>query len=304
MELCCKAGRHAQAAKLLSQLAKKAIDNKAQPQVVKKLYVLSGLQAEAHRRQEFQSSGLQSDALHTMAATRTNAGATTVSTSTSGAVGFAGATAYTAKNTVAAATQATLRTLLEVDTKNISRELEAPWHGAEAYHFWMLCQRQLYLGNVDMATRTALHLLEYEDVLGVEELNALIAICTLYAGLYGQCSKAFIRLEALPANTKVCWLQRVLLSCYLLSLLPFVRLIVCALPAIPCLSLSPPSSIPRSHLILVWRRTSVSLSPSSSATLLGTQSRSRPSRAPSVPRISRSLTRGATSATAVFPSAS
>ncbi len=36
--------------------------------------------------------------------------------------------------------------------------LDNAWKGAEAYHFLMLCQRQLYEGFVDAAMKTALHL--------------------------------------------------------------------------------------------------------------------------------------------------
>ena len=32
------------------------------------------------------------------------------------------------------------------------------WHGAEAYHFWLLAHRHLYAGNTHAAMRTALHL--------------------------------------------------------------------------------------------------------------------------------------------------
>ena len=36
--------------------------------------------------------------------------------------------------------------------------LDNAWRGAEAYHFLMLCQKQLYEGFVDAAMKTALHL--------------------------------------------------------------------------------------------------------------------------------------------------
>ena len=32
------------------------------------------------------------------------------------------------------------------------------WHGAQAYHYWLLAHRHLYAGNTDAAMRTALHL--------------------------------------------------------------------------------------------------------------------------------------------------
>ena len=34
--------------------------------------------------------------------------------------------------------------------------LDSAWRGAEAYHYYMLAQRQLYQGKVDQALRTAI----------------------------------------------------------------------------------------------------------------------------------------------------
>ena len=48
--------------------------------------------------------------------------------------------------------------------------------GAEAYHFLMLCQRQLYEGFVDAAMKTALHLRDYEDILNQEDIYSLLAL--------------------------------------------------------------------------------------------------------------------------------
>ena len=42
-----------------------------------------------------------------------------------------------------------------------SGPLVTAWHGAQAYHFWLLAHRQLYAGNTDAAMRTALHLRKY-----------------------------------------------------------------------------------------------------------------------------------------------
>jgi WD repeat-containing protein 35 len=44
-------------------------------------------------------------------------------------------------------TTQTLDTLITSDLSNISdKALNNPWKGAEAYHFYMLCQSQLYQG--------------------------------------------------------------------------------------------------------------------------------------------------------------
>jgi len=55
--------------------------------------------------------------------------------------------------------------------------------------------------------RTALRLREYENVLPPAEVYALIALTAFYSKYYGQCSKAFIRLQGmnlkeLPAHKK------------------------------------------------------------------------------------------------------
>ena len=45
-----------------------------------------------------------------------------------------------------------------MDSTGTSNIVDGAWRGAEAYHFLMLCQRQLYEGYVDAAMKTALHL--------------------------------------------------------------------------------------------------------------------------------------------------
>lgn len=67
--------------------------------------------------------------------------------------------------TTAEATAATLETLLKQDAEATrggdgmgiaSRTLDNAWHGAEAFHFFLLAQRQMYNGNVDQACVRAL----------------------------------------------------------------------------------------------------------------------------------------------------
>ena len=59
-----------------------------------------------------------------------------------------------------------------------ARLVDNSWRGAEAYHFLMLCQRQLYEGFVDAAMKTALNLRDYEDVLNPEEIFSLLALAS------------------------------------------------------------------------------------------------------------------------------
>merc|ERR1719230_503699 len=78
--------------------------------------------------------------------------------------------------------------------------LDSAWKGAEAYHFLLLAQRQLYASKPRDAMFTALRLREYESVLPAEEIYSLIALTACYAKFYGQCSKAFVRLQTLPLS--------------------------------------------------------------------------------------------------------
>ncbi|CAG2063288.1 unnamed protein product, partial [Timema podura] len=123
--------------------------------------------------------------------------------------------------------------LLESDLEaNIdSRMVDNAWRGAEAYHFFMLAQKQLYeeigaevLNNniqaedgasgdeednssvvqekpipsfIDAAMKTALHLREYDDILEAEDIFSVLAIASCANGAFGTCSKAFIKLETL-----------------------------------------------------------------------------------------------------------
>eukprot|EP00965_Chrysotila_dentata_P172900 5706113-Pleurochrysis_carterae.AAC.3 len=48
------------------------------------------------------------------------------------------------------------------------------------------------------AMRTALRLREYEKVLPAEEIYSIIALTAFYARFFGQCSQAFMKLEAMP----------------------------------------------------------------------------------------------------------
>ena len=52
------------------------------------------------------------------------------------------------------------------------------WRGAEAYHFYMLCQVQLYKKKYKESCKTALRLKFYEDILGTETVYRLIALCS------------------------------------------------------------------------------------------------------------------------------
>uniref|UniRef100_A0A3Q3JRB8 WD repeat-containing protein 35 n=1 Tax=Monopterus albus TaxID=43700 RepID=A0A3Q3JRB8_MONAL len=94
----------------------------------------------------------------------------------------------------------TLAGLLEEDaTTSDNRILDNAWRGAEAYHFFLLAQRQLYEGYKENAMRTALHLREYEDIIPAVEIYSLLAICSAVNCAFGTCSQAFTKLESLES---------------------------------------------------------------------------------------------------------
>merc|ERR1719506_1163990 len=87
----------------------------------------------------------------------------------------------------------TLDSLLTQDTATGGDKwLDSAWKGAEAYHFLLLAQRQLYAGYPVDAMRTALRLREHEGVLQAEEIYSLIALTAFYSKFFGQCSRAFV----------------------------------------------------------------------------------------------------------------
>eukprot|EP00656_Telonema_subtile_P005517 TRINITY_DN1250_c0_g1_i4.p1 TRINITY_DN1250_c0_g1~~TRINITY_DN1250_c0_g1_i4.p1 ORF type:complete len:457 (+),score=92.47 TRINITY_DN1250_c0_g1_i4:186-1556(+) len=97
----------------------------------------------------------------------------------------------------------TLDRLLDHDSALVGSTKEMGWRGAEAYHFYMLAQRQLFEGSpqqIEAAMRTALRLRAYEDLLPAKDIYSLIGLTAYYNKSFAQCSKAFIKLESLPDN--------------------------------------------------------------------------------------------------------
>ena len=181
IELYRKANKATESAKLLATMAQDIASDKVKPLRAKRLYVLAALEVERHRKRTMDMSTM------------------TAATMTGG----------TRKDT-AAATAATLDTLLQQDAQTTglgesgaaARTLDNAWHGAEALHFFMLAQRQLFAGSIDAAMKTALRLKVYEDVLDAKDIYSLIALTSFYNEFYAQTSRAFIKLESLPSLTE------------------------------------------------------------------------------------------------------
>ncbi|KAL0027242.1 hypothetical protein WJX77_006308 [Trebouxia sp. C0004] len=174
VQLYRKAHFHKEAAQLLLQLAKSEAARRAPPVRIKKLYLLAALEVDQLKARML-NIGEQPG---------------------TGSPGKAGGA-----STGTAAAAHTLAGLVELEAAGGAGlgagAAVSAWHGAQAYHFWLLAHRQLYAGNTDAAMRTALHLRKYDDVLDPQDVYSLLGLTAFYNGFFGQCSKAFTRLESL-----------------------------------------------------------------------------------------------------------
>ncbi|XP_060042583.1 WD repeat-containing protein 35 isoform X5 [Erinaceus europaeus] len=163
IELYRKANYFYEAAKLMFKIADEEAKKRTKPLRVKKLYVLAALLIEQYHEQ--------------------------VKSAQRGKV----------KGKSSEATSALAGLLEEEVLSTTSRFTDNAWRGAEAYHFFILAQRQLYEGNSDAALKTALRLRDYEDVVSAVEIYSLLAVCACASRAFGTCSKAFVKLESLDA---------------------------------------------------------------------------------------------------------
>ncbi|TPX70337.1 hypothetical protein SpCBS45565_g01735 [Spizellomyces sp. 'palustris'] len=161
IELYRKANYCEKSANLLYELAQEAAKSNKSPLTIKKMYVLAALEVERYHQLTRIERGGQE------------------------------------------ATKAALEGLLAEDAKAPmeSKFLDNAWRGAEAYHFYMLIQRQFYAGNVEAAVKTALHLREYDDILDAKVIFSLLGLVSIHAKRFGACSKAFMKLEAVPGTS-------------------------------------------------------------------------------------------------------
>mmetsp|Transcript_38234 Transcript_38234/g.108060 ORF Transcript_38234/g.108060 Transcript_38234/m.108060 type:complete len:1242 (+) Transcript_38234:70-3795(+) len=187
IELYRKANHHTEAAKLLVDLAEKSAAQKVHPLRCKKLYVLAAMEVERFRKRMLEQQEADT--------------ATTLMGDVDGPPGTKGGGRATMA-TNAATTLAGLMTLDNASATSDNRTLDNAWHGAEAFHFWLLSHRQMYTGNFEAAMRTALHLRKFEDVLGAQDVYSFLALASFYAQFFSQCSKAFIKLESMTEFTE------------------------------------------------------------------------------------------------------
>lgn len=74
--------------------------------------------------------------------------------------------------------------------------LDSAWKGAEAFHFFLMCQYHLRYRNIPAATVIAVRLMAFDDIIPPVDSYCLIALASYLSGNFGLCSKAFTRLEA------------------------------------------------------------------------------------------------------------
>lgn len=157
-----KANRNTEAAKILNKIASDLGKTQANPLTMKKIYVMAALEVDSYKKRVIESQ-------------ITGTG-----------------------NTVR-----TLDSLITSDINTMSdKALDNPWRGAEAYHFYLLAQKQLYEGDYQSALKTSLRLAEYENILETKDIYSLIALSAFFSGYFKECSKAFVKLENLPGQSE------------------------------------------------------------------------------------------------------
>jgi WD repeat-containing protein 35 len=157
IELYRKANRNTEAAKLLIKITKDMSHTTTSPILLKKISVMSALEVDSYKTRVFQ-----------------------------------------AQLTGQMTTAQTLDSLITSDINTMSdKTLDNPWRGAEAYHFYLMAQRQLYDGEYEEALKTAIRLQEYENVLETKDIYSIVALAAYYSKFYGECSKALVKLENL-----------------------------------------------------------------------------------------------------------
>lgn len=166
IQLYRKAKYYIEAAQLLDKIARISQDKGFSPYKIKKMFVLCGILVEEYHNyiKEKQVTGTErgkKDEVHS-----------------------------------------TLQGLLEEDS-NVSSHtslVDTAWRGAEAYHLYMLAQRQLYNGYTEDSMKTTLLLQSYTDILSSVQIYSLLALCSNACRDYYMCSQAFVHLESIPSK--------------------------------------------------------------------------------------------------------
>ncbi|MFH4979253.1 hypothetical protein AB6A40_005962 [Gnathostoma spinigerum] len=164
IQLYRRAGKYLEAAKIVFEIANEERAKRALPLRLKKIYVLGALLIEQYRsttKEEVKSGDKYSEEAET-----------------------------------------TLKGILKEDQTLSAVEnslIDGAWRGAEAYHFYILAQSQLYNGDTEAAMKTAVYLTEFDDILEPVDVYSLLALTSCVARQFAVCSRAFIKLESDPS---------------------------------------------------------------------------------------------------------
>lgn len=74
---------------------------------------------------------------------------------------------------------------------------ETAWKGAEAYHYYIMAQRQLYSGKLHDALCIAYKLQDYTDYIPEMDVYVLLTLTACLDRSFGICSKALMKLKSL-----------------------------------------------------------------------------------------------------------
>lgn len=148
IELYRKARHYLDAARLMFEVADREAKQRSNPLLIKKMYVLSGLLVEQYR-ELIKAGGI----LPSKSSIKSGSG--------------------TQREQAGRALDGILTEEAQIAVRD-SRLLDNAWRGAEAYHFSMLCERQLREGKIDAAFKTSMALMDYEDILLPKHIYSLI----------------------------------------------------------------------------------------------------------------------------------
>ncbi|CAF0786125.1 unnamed protein product [Didymodactylos carnosus] len=167
IELYKKSASYLEAAKIMFEIANKHSKENRPLLLKKKLYVLCGLLIEKYHNSMKTTSRKEKRVTTSVSAAEALQGLLSEETTASGV--------------------------------SDTQLLDNAWRPAEAYHYYILAQRQFKANNAEGALRSALALTEYEDILPVQCIYNLIALCATACGAFSTASKAFLKLEDHPS---------------------------------------------------------------------------------------------------------
>ena len=171
VELYNKANMKTEVNKYLQEIASDMRKIRLSPLIIKKIYVLAALELERYKSQISDSQVNSEEHIHN---------------------------SYSEENKNKEKTEKKIQNN-RFSSKEIDRILFNQWRGAEAFHFYMLCQVQIYNKKFKEACKTVMRLTLYEKEIGTEEVYRLIALCSYLNKCFKICSKALCILKNLES---------------------------------------------------------------------------------------------------------